>query len=98
MTNLDVAAAAVEVQVQVLNLAVVAELVVDGLLVGLLVHVGHHDDPALDGAHRRRLGVRLHVADLGLGRGRGRAAADGARVVDVHLNVGHCCCLLVVVR
>lgn len=47
---------------QVLDLAVLAEFVVDGLLVGLLVDVGHHDDPALDGADGGGAAVGLHVA------------------------------------
>jgi hypothetical protein len=85
--HLDVAAASVEVQMQVLDLAKVGKLVVQGLLVGLLMHVRHHDDPALDGAHRRRAAMRLHVADVGLGR---RIAGLGARDVNVHLHVGHC--------
>jgi hypothetical protein len=85
---LDVAAPAVQVEVQVLDLAVLAKGVVDGLLVGLLVHIGHDDDPALDGAHGRRLGLRLHVVDLGLGGG-GRLGRAG--LVDVHLYVGHGC-------
>ena len=47
------------------NLAKLAKLVVDDLLVGLLVHIRHHDDPALDGAHGRGLGVCLHGGDFG---------------------------------
>lgn len=68
---------------QVLNLAVLAEGVVDRLLVDLLVQVRDDDDPALYGAHGGGLGVRHHVVDLCL-RGLGRAG-----LVDVHLHVGH---------
>lgn len=81
---LDVAAPAVEVEVQVLDLAVLAKLVVYGLLVGLLVYVGDDDDPALDGAHGSRFAVGLHVVDFCLRRD-GR---DG--LVDIHFYVGHC--------
>lgn len=82
---LDVTAPPVEVEVQVLNLAVLAKGVVDCLLVDLLVQVCHDDDPALYGAHGGCLGVRHHVVDLCLG-GLGRAG-----LVDVHLHVGHDC-------
>lgn len=80
---LDVTAPAVEVEVQVLDLAVLAKLVVDSLLVGLLVHIGHNDDPALDGAHGGRFAVGLHVVEFCLRRD-GR---DG--LVDVHFYVSH---------
>lgn len=89
-TYLDVTASSVEVEVQVLNLAVLAELVLDGLLVGLLVDVGDHYDPALDGADGGGAAVGLH---LGLVAG-GRAACclgggGGGGVVDFHFYVGH---------
>lgn len=84
---LDVTAPPVEVEVQVLDLAVLAKGVVNCLLVDLLVQVRHDDDPALYGAHGGRLGVRHHVVDLCLG-GLGRAG-----LVDVHLHVGHDCLL-----
>lgn len=64
---LDVTAPAVQVEVQVLYLAVLAECVVDCLLVDLLVQVCDDDDPALYGAHGSGLGVGHHVVDLCLG-------------------------------
>lgn len=70
---------------QVLDLAVLAERVVDCLLVDLLVQVCHDDDPALYGAHGGGVGVGHHVVDLCLG-GLGRAG-----LVDIHLHVGHDC-------
>lgn len=85
MAYLDVTAPAVQVEVQVLYLAVLAESIVDCLLIDLLVQVCHDDDPALYGAHGSGLGVRDHVVDLCLG-GLGRAG-----LVDVHLHVGHDC-------
>ena len=81
--HLNVTCSPVQVEVQVLDLAILGKLVVDGLLVRLFVHVGHHDDPALDGPHRRRFSVRLHVAHFGL-RLRGRR-----RLVHIHLDVRH---------
>lgn len=93
--HLDVACPAVQVQVHVADLAKLAELVVDGLLVGLLVHVGGHDDPALDGAHGSRLGVRLHGGQLGgagvvVGAGGVGTLLDG--LVDFHFVRGHFVC------
>lgn len=82
---LDVTAATVQVEVQVLDLTVLAKGVVDCLLINLLVQVCHDNDPALYGAHSGGLGVRHHVVDLCLG-GLGRAG-----LVDVHLHVGHHC-------
>lgn len=67
MAYLDVTAPAVQVEVQVLYLAVLAECVVDCLLVDLLVQVCDDDDPALYGAHGSGLGVGHHVVDLCLG-------------------------------
>ena len=49
---LDVTAPAVEVKVQVLNLAVFGELVRYVLLSRLLVHIGHEHYPPLDGCGR----------------------------------------------
>lgn len=83
LAYLDVTAPAVEVEVQVLDLAVFAKFVVYGLLVGLLVHVGHDNNPALDGTHGGRFAVGLHVVDFCLGGHR----RDG--LVDVHFYVGH---------
>lgn len=90
-TNLDVTASPVQVEMQILDLAKLAKLVLDGFLIGLLVYVGHHDDPAFDGAHGSRLGVGLHGRDLG---GVGVGAAGGSsilllrregRIVDFHV-------------
>lgn len=67
---------------QVLDLAVVRELVIQILLARFLMHVRNDDDPAFDGADGGRIRVRLH------GR---RLAVRVWRVgfgVDVHL-VGH---------
>ena len=75
---------------EVLDLAEVAKLVLDGLLVGLFVHVGDQDDPSLDGADRGRLGMSLHGGDLAWVGG-GLLGRD--RLVEFHL-VGHCCFLL----
>lgn len=80
-TYLDVAASPVQVEVQVLDLAKVAELVLYGLLVGLFVDVCDNHDPALDGSDGRGLGVCLHFGFVAC---RGRRGS-----VDVHVYVGH---------
>lgn len=59
-TNLDISAPAIKIQVQILNLTKVAKLVLNCLFICLLVNIRHHDNPALNGAHRRRLGRSLH--------------------------------------
>jgi hypothetical protein len=73
---------------KILDLAVLAKLVLYGLLVRLLVHVGHHYDPALDGANCGRLGVSLHVDSVGAAPGAPVAARRGG-LVNIHLCVGH---------
>ena len=50
-TNLDVTGPAIKVHVEVLDLAKLAEHVLDVLLARLLVHVRSDDDPALNAAH-----------------------------------------------
>ena len=88
-SHLYVAASSVEGQMQVLDLAVLAEHVVDGLLVGLLVDAGDDDDPALDGADGRCAAVGLHVLVAAAG---GTSIGGGGGLlglVDLHLNVGH---------
>ena len=63
ITHLDVTRPSIQVQMQVLDLAVVAKLVADILLRRLLVHVAHDHDPALDRPHRDRahLGARARA-------------------------------------
>jgi hypothetical protein len=82
-TCLDITTTSVQVEVEVLDLAVVAKLILQGLLVGLLVHIGDHYDPALDRTDGCGICVRLHVPNLGLG------GLGGAGLVHLHLNVGH---------
>lgn len=53
-TDLDETSLAVEVQVQVFDLAVIGEAVHHVVLVRLLVHIGDDDDPALDGCSGER--------------------------------------------
>lgn len=76
---------------QVLDLAILAKGVLNGLLVGFLVNVGDDDNPSLDGTHGGRFEKRLHVVNLcrsGAGAG---GSARGGRLVDVHLYIGHGC-------
>lgn len=88
---LDVAASSVQIQMQILDLAILAKCVLNGFLVGFLVDVGDNDDPALDGAHSGRFEKRLHVVNLCRRRARARGCARGDGLVNVHLYVGHDC-------
>lgn len=83
--HLDVTCPAVQVHVQVLDGAKLAEQILQVLLGRLLVYVGDDDDPALDGAHSCRAGLGARIASLGI-RGRGVALLG---LVNVHFGVGH---------
>jgi hypothetical protein len=85
-THFHITGSAVEVHVQVLDLAVFAKQILDVLFTGLLVDSGRDNDPALDAAHSGCVlggagvaGVCLavFVVDRRLGN------------VDVHFCVGH---------
>lgn len=84
-TYLDVTASPIKREMQVLDLAVLAEFVVDDLLIGLLVDVCDDDDPALDGAGCRGAAVCLH----GVVATRGGSGASLLRLVNFHLDFGH---------
>lgn len=83
-THLDVTASSIQVQVHVLDLAVLSKNILQRLLVGLLVDVGDDNDPALDGPDGCGFGMGLHVGLVARG-GRGGRRLD----VDIHLYVGH---------
>lgn len=78
---------------QVLDLAVLAKHILDGLLVGLLVDVCDHDDPALDGADGGRATMGLHLGFVahrsGTAGGSSLGGGGGGGVVDFHFHVGH---------
>lgn len=76
----------VQVQVHVLDFAVLAEHILNIFLRRLLMHIGDDDDPAFNATDRDRIACRFGVA-VGLGAdltrfGRGRR-------VDLHLGIGH---------
>jgi hypothetical protein len=81
-TDLNITRPPIQIQVQILDLAIVRKLIVQILLASLLMHIRDDDDPAFDGADGCRIRVRLHGC---------RFAVCVWRVglsVDVHL-VGH---------
>lgn len=88
---LDITTPSVQVEVQVLDFAVFAKLVVYGLLVGFFVDVSDDYDPAFDGADGGGAGMSLHGRGLaGPGRrGRDLGFLLVMRYVDVHFHVGH---------
>jgi hypothetical protein len=69
--------------VQVLDLAIVTKQIMDSLLVGLVMHVGHHYNPAFNGTHGCGLVVGLHVGYAGVG-GRGLLRGAWGGIVDLH--------------
>jgi hypothetical protein len=85
-THFHVTGSAVEIHVQVLDLAVFAKQILDVLLTGLLVNVRRDNDPALDAAHGRCVLGGAGVAGVCLAV----FVVDGRLGnVDVHFCVGH---------
>jgi hypothetical protein len=81
-TNLHITSPPIQIQMQVLYLAVIRKLIIQILLARFLMHVRDDDDPAFDGADGCRVRVRLHGRRLAV-------RLWGVRFrVDVHL-VGH---------
>lgn len=76
-THLDVTSPPVQVQVHVLDIAVLGEPLLQILLARLFVHVRDQDNPALDGAHGGRAARRL-----------GCVFAAGLFGVELHLGGG----------
>ena len=81
--HLDVARPPIQIHVQVLDLAVVAKHLLEVLLAGFLVDVGHEDDPAFDGSDCYRTGRCAYL-------GGGAAVVVGWGLIDIHLCVRHC--------
>jgi hypothetical protein len=90
-TYLHVTRPSVQVHVQVLDSSIFAKRVLQIFLCCFLVHVGHNDDPAFNGAHGGRASLGARVAGLGV-RGRGLLLVLLLLLlglVDFHLGVGH---------
>jgi len=59
-TNLNVTSPPIQIQMQILDLAIIRKLIIQVLLTSLLMNIRDDDDPALDGSDGRRVRVRLH--------------------------------------
>ena len=87
--NLDITGPAVQIHVQVLDLAVLAKQLLEVFFAGFFVHVGHEDDPAFDGAHGDGAGRGTRFARRGLSGG-AIGGVGGRLRVDVHFIGSHC--------